>query len=412
MRYTYLYYILLAQMIYIFGSCQKINSALDAEPVQYISINLTAQSQVEGVESIEGLKVVFENFEEKYKVEQTLSDGPNHIEKLIPGLYSINISGTAESENQTYYLSGSKVNYMIIEEGDNIEIDISGATVGPLAFSEIFYSGTTPFYFRNQFYEITNNSDETVYLGGLYFANLTPGTATTTLPIWPEEDGNKYAYAERVWKIPGGTKDFPLQPGESFSIAQFAANHQLPQYSPDSPIDCSTSEFEFNMNNANFPDQPAEDMVHIFYNGHSALGTLQQYLTSVFGGAYVIFKVPEGQEYDPVNNKNLQTRNLGSTSPNLYAKIPIEYIMDAVEAGHNENMIASKRVPSVLDAGMTYVGATYNSKGVRRKKTGTRDNGTPILMDTNNSTEDFERMVTPSFRYHGQQVPTWSLADQ
>lgn len=410
MKFNHIYLCALASVLAL-ASCKKIDNAQEAKDIQYFSVNLTANSIAEGVETTDGLKVVFENFTEGYKVEQLLTSGTNKIEKLIPGTYSINISGNAEYNNKTYYLSGSKINYVIVKDNEDIEIDVNGASVGPLAFSEIFYSGTNPFYFRNQFYEITNNSDETFYLDGLYFANLVPSTATTKLPIWPAEDNGNYVYAERVWKIPGNGTQYPLEPGESFSIAQFAANHKLPQYSPSSPIDCSTSEFEFNMNNANFPDQPAPDMTHVFYNGLAGKGSLPQYLTSVFGGAYVIFSIPANVQYDPVNDKTMQTRDLGTTSASLYAKIPIKYVMDGVEAGHNENMIAAKRVASVLDAGMTYVGATYNSKGIRRKKIGTRTNGTPILQDTNNSTEDFERMVTPAFRFYEQAIPYWSSAN-
>lgn len=403
-------YIIGFSLIMFLISCKKIDSANEAKDIQYMSVNLTAESIVEGVETVEGLKVTFENFAEGYKIEQTLKNGTNKIDKLIPGLYSIIISGVTTVDGDDFYLSGSKINHLIIQNDENIDINVNGASVGPLAFSEVFFAGTNPFYFRNQFYEITNNSNETVYLDGLYFANLTPSTATTTLPVWPAEDAGNYVYAERIWQIPGNGTDYPLAPGESFSIAQFAANHKLPQYSPDSPIDCSTSEFEFNMNNANFPDQPATDMKHIFYNGLAGKGSLPQYLTSVFGGAFVIFKPKDNALYDPVNNPQLKTRNLGSTSTSLFAKIPITYIIDAIECGHNENMIAAKRVASVVDAGMTYVGATYNSKGVRRKKIGSRENGTPILQDTNNSTEDFERMVTPTFRFHQEAIPFWSSA--
>lgn len=76
---------------------------------------------------------------------------------------------------------------------------------------------------------------------------------------------------------------------ESCIISQFAANHQLDIYNPQSPIDGSSSEFEFNMNNPNFPDQAAYDMQHVFYQGKAEMGSIPQYLTSVFGGAYVIF---------------------------------------------------------------------------------------------------------------------------
>lgn len=70
-----------------------------------------------------------------------------------------------------------------------------------------------------------------------------------------------------MWKFPGNGTEYPLAPGESCIISQFAANHQLDIYNPQSPIDGSSSEFEFNMNNPNFPDQAAYDMQHVFYQG-------------------------------------------------------------------------------------------------------------------------------------------------
>lgn len=394
----------------ISSACSRIDNGLDTDDIAYMSLNVTANPASAGIQTTEGLKIVLENFSEGYRIEHTMTEGVNRIEKLIPGTYSINITGNVEQDGKTYYLNGSKVNYLVVKDNESISIDVNGASVGPLAFSELFYAGTEPFYFRNQFYEIINNSDETVYLDGLHFANLVPGAATTNLPVWPEEDAGQYVYAERIWKIPGSGREYPLAPGESFSIAQFAANHKLAQYNPKSPIDCSTSEFEFNMNNANFPDQPAADMQHVFYNGLAGKGSLPQYLTSVMGGAYVIFRIPEGKAYDPVGNKALQTRNLATTSATLYAKIPLDFVMDAVECGQNENMITAKRVASVLDAGMTYVGASYNSKGVRRKTSGKNAAGLPILQDTNNSTEDFERSVTPQFRFFGEGIPSWSSA--
>ena len=109
-------------------------------------------------------------------------------------------------------------------------------------------------------------------------------------------------------EIPGNGTDYPLQPGESCVIAQFAANHKLEIYNPTSPVDCSIAEFEFNMNNANYPDQPAFDMEHVYYNGNSTM-TGMQYLTSVFGTGYVIFRIPEEDVWDPVADTSLQAKN-------------------------------------------------------------------------------------------------------
>lgn len=392
----------------LFVACKRLDNVTGVEKVGNYSVSIEAPSTIPGITSTEGLKIVFENFAEGFRSEHVLGDKNTNIEGLIPGLYSINISGRVENEDgDAFYVSGSKINYAITTNQELINIPVSGLKISPLIFSEIFFAGTAPSYFRNQFYEIYNNSDKLIYLDGVYFANLAPITATTTLPLWPATDGDKYVYADRIWKVPGNGSDYPLQPGESFIISQFAANHQLPIYNPASPLDATSSEFEFNMNNANFPDQPAVDMVHVYVNG-SAVMTGVQYLTSVFGPAIVIFRVPEGYTYDPANDTDLQTRDLATTRATLYGKIPISYILDAVESGHNENMINAKRVASVLDAGMTYVGATYNSKSVARKVIATNDDGTPILMDTNNSTDDFERGLVPQFRRHGSKMPSWN----
>lgn len=188
---------------------------------------------------------------------QTTDDAITQIENIIPGIYTISISGTGiDSEGNEYYLNGNLVNKALYEGIKTLEITLRGLKVSPLVFKEIYYAGSrTPLdgvYFRDQFYEIYNNSAETIYLDGIYFANLTPGKATTLLPIWPEEDGDNYAYAERVWKFPGNGTEYPLASGESCVISQFAVNHKLEQYNPNSPVDCSSSDFEFNMDNPKF----------------------------------------------------------------------------------------------------------------------------------------------------------------
>lgn len=103
----------------------------------------------------------------------------------------------------------------------------------PLVF-KIFYSGATKFYFRNQFYRLYNNSEEVFYLDGLCPAyKLTPIKPLSS--IWPEED--KEVYTERLWRIPGSGTDYPLSPGESCIISQFAAKPSASIYNPDSPVD-------------------------------------------------------------------------------------------------------------------------------------------------------------------------------
>lgn len=404
-------------LVFLSTSCTSFEQAAEAEEVKAIAVTVKVSSAVSGIDSLEGLVVVFEDVKYGTRKEAVLTGNETRITGVTAGMNNIKITGKAIADNGDIYLMSIKGsganNFLLTKEEEYFEFDITGLRENHLLFKEIYFAGsrtaTNSSYFRDQFYEVYNNSpEEVIYLDGVYFANLTPSTATAKLPVWPETDGDRYAYAERVWKFPGNGTDYPLQPGESCIIAQYAVNHQVPLYNPNSPVNCASAEFEFNMGHPNFPDQPAVNMLHIFNDGEAVVGSLAQYLTSVFGGAYVLFKPLSGEEYDPVLNPELKTQDLSVTRTTLYAKIPVDYIIDAVEAGHDENKLNAKRVPSVLDAGMTYVGTSYNGLGVARKLADRREDGTPILQDTNNSTEDFERGVVPVFRRYEAKKPVWS----
>jgi hypothetical protein len=111
----------------------------------------------------------------------------------------------------------------------------------------------------------------------------------------------------------------------------------------------------------------------------------------------------------------MSTRDLSTNKATLYAKIPIRYVLDAVEGVDNESKMNSKRLPGVLDAGITWVGASYNGLSVSRKlsldengDTIKYENGAYIYQDTNNSTDDFERGLQPIIRRHNAGIPAWN----
>lgn len=364
----------------------------------------------------EELTVKMENFSEGISIVKEIPYTPGKalvIDSVIPGIYSITVSGKATDDNRDeYFFKGNKVNEPLVM-ASTVEIDVSGLVAGKMKIIQMYYCGSkTPNntnYFRDQFYEFYNNTEsETFYMDDIYIAYLFPtSTSLSSKPVWPAEDGEKYVYAQQIWKFPGSGTDYPLGPGESCVVSQFAANHRLSLYNPDSPVDCSISEFEFNCNNTSFPDQPAYDMEIVFYNGKK-LYTMPQVLWTVMGPAIAIFKIPEGESYDPVNDLTMQTKDLGSTSKTLHAKIPRQWLLDAIEVGENADAVVGKRIPAVLDAGMAYIGGTYLSLGIHRKVESTRENGDPIFMDTNNSTEDFDMGVTPEIRKYKTKMPSWN----
>ena len=413
-------YQLIISTCLILSACNSFNDLEGVKEIAPISVDVALDFNTDQVTEIKGLTIKFDNYDEDLHYEKPVSGHQVEMNDILPGIYTVNVSGTGiDANGNEYYLNGSVVNQAIFQEGSLLSLTIKGLKISPLVFKEIYYAcSRTPLnkpYIYEQFYEVYNNSSSMLYLDGIHFANLYPDKSSTNLPLWPEEDGDNYVYALRVWKFPGNGTDYPLQPGESCVIAQFAVNHQLEIYNPASPVDNSSADFEFYMDNTNYTNAPAPDMEHIFYNGKAEKGTLKQYLTTVFGGAYVAFQIPEGETWDPVNDPNMQTRDLSTTKATLYAKIPIRYVLDAVEAIDNESKTNSKRLPSVLDAGITWVGATYNGLGVCRKPSlddnGNpiqRENGAYIYQDTNNSADDFERGVTPVLRRNNAGMPEWN----
>ena len=413
-------YLLIISTCLTLSACNSFNDLEGVKEIAPISVDVALDFNTDQVTEIKNLTVKFDNYDEDLHYEKPVSGHQVEMNDILPGIYTVNVSGTGiDADGNEYYLNGSVVNHAIFQEGSLLSLTIKGLKISPLVFKEIYYAcSRTPLnkpYIYEQFYEVYNNSSSMLYLDGIHFANLYPDKSSTNLPLWPEEDGDNYVYALRVWKFPGNGTDYPLQPRESCVIAQFAVNHQLEIYNPASPVDNSSADFEFYMDNTNYTNAPAPDMEHIFYNGKAEKGTLKQYLTIVFGGAYVAFQIPEGETWDPVNDPNMQTRDLSTTKATLYAKIPIRYVLDAVEAIDNESKTNSKRLPSVLDAGITWVGATYNGLGVCRKPSlddnGNpiqRENGAYIYQDTNNSADDFERGVTPVLRRNNAGMPEWN----
>lgn len=404
-------------------SCDQFDEVTGARPVKGVDVVVDLSTAVGGSAAGDlmfgdNMVVKFNNYAEGLEYVKTFSGHQCSLENIVPGLYSVNISGKAsDSEGTEYILSGSLTSYPIdnpVVEGMpvSIQVDMQGSVKGDLVISEVYFCGSKPVnafsYFRDQFYEIANNTNEVQYLDGLHFGHTEAISFDKTRPIWPESDGGKYIYLDRVWKIPGNGTDYPLQPGESAVIAQFAANHKLEIYNPTSPVDCSTAEFEFNMNNANYPDQPAVDMVHVFYDG-SATMTGMQYLTSVFGTGYVIFRIPEGENWNPVTDTSLQAKNAADSWSDIYAKVPLDYVVDVVEGIRNESYVDAKNIPAVLDAGFVTIGDTYRGLSVARKRdTETMATGGAILyQDTNNSTEDFECGVVPVLHRYSK-MPSWN----
>lgn len=391
-----------------FSSCAQFDEIAESERVANVSAKVVVNTTLgEGVPAPETYTVKFNNYTEGFElVETTDASGIVNTESLIPGIYSITVSAEVAHNGSVYNFNGNLVNVNILNNGQSLTVDVNASKSGALVLKEIFYCGSkTPSggsYFRDQFYEVYNNSDMVQYVDGMCIGNMLPALATANLPVWPDEFASSHVFFATIWQLPGtpGEKNFPLQPGESIIIAQMADNHQREALNPGSPVNLIGAEFEAYLQSTSLiKDNPAINMNLAFWPSPS-----KQWLVTVFGGAYAIF-FPEA----PID-RNTYITPVGQTTK--AKEIPIDWIVDAVELVNDETKIKLKRVPAVLDAGATTVGGTYVNKSVCRKVKETVQNpdGSSRVKyyDTNNTSEDFYVTEIPMIHRDGAKSPSWN----
>lgn len=395
--YKLLFFTVLA--IFITSSCQQFEEASKIGEVESLSASLTVNLNLGSAPTPDILNVRFINYGERYEINSVMEPGGTvTISDIIPGIYTITVTSEKAQDGFTYNYSGNLVNLDIVTNNKQITVNVGASKSGALVFKEVYYCGSrTPTggsYFRDQFYEIYNNSETVQNVRGMAIALLYPNTATANLPTWPISDADQYVFASQIWQVPDN-QDYPVQPGESIIIAQMADNHQKSSLNPNSPVNLLSAEFETLVNTtAIILDNPAINMRMSFWPSPTP-----QWLTTVFGGVFAIYFPTE--PIDPalfISPVGLTTRTY---------KIPIEEVVDALELVGNANQVQLKRLPAVLDAGAATVGGTYLGVSVARKVKETVD-GRVILYDTNNSSEDFEVMNPPVIRRYGATAPSWN----
>lgn len=367
--------------------------------------------------STEGLDVTFTN-QKTAEVYHGTTDSEGIVTMYVdPGVYSIAASGIAEFNGSDYLINGAINSISLVKDISREEAKASKdrivtrpAKVGSLMISEIYYCGSKhpedSTHFRDQTYRIYNNGDEVEYLDGVCFAQINTQNPSVTVPTYPEEDGlGNYVYAWLVWQIPGSGTDYPLQPGESVVLVQEAADHTVINRAS---FDNSGATWECNSGNLERDHEMVPNIPYIYW----AKPNKSQWNCGVQGPAFVIFRPATGvtldADYYKQDGPNVILQTNDKYGENFTARIPADWVLDAVEAMGNMQQMDRKRIPTYMDAGITSTGATYATTALCRKVVSTREDGTPIYQDTNNSTNDFEPQTELMLRRHGEKAPAWS----
>lgn len=397
---------LLLAICFSFVSCSDDKN--DATTTSSAVINLEMPMTIQDG-TLHNVKIIFTNKStaQTYtieKVEKTANGYTATIENLPIGSYSVVAVGTAnfsiDGQQTTTEVKATNENVNIVENqsGNTIKL-LFNVFTGKEGFviSEIFFRGTSRdgsnVYNRDQYFKITNNSDQTLYADSIIimesaFRNDNPQTYLKDL----RNDG--FA-ANAIYMIPGNGNDVPVKPGESLLIALNAKDHKAVS---STSFDLSKADFEFydeskvSIKDENNPSVKNLDKWYCY--------TQSFFILNMHGNnAYAIAKIRGTKEnflknntydaqYYAVNGKLMTT--------NAYF-IPNAWIIDAVNLSYKDNDHQWRVMSILLDKGYTYCSDNKNDKsGIGTAVVRKIANGK--YADTNNSTEDFTPKATPTVK--------------
>ena len=374
-----------------------------------ISINVRvdeAKIAAAGIPSPESYEVKISNFATGSVIETTTENGLATATGIVPGVYTVTVSGSQNQGGFIYTIAGSESNASLLADGDEVTVKVDAVKEAALVFKEIYYTGVKDFYFRDQFYEIYNNSTEVVYADSLCIAETIFASYDKSIIYeWPIENADQYVFVKVVWQIQGDGHSYPIKPGESFVISQWATNHKAESLSKGvSPVDLTGAEFEAIEKESTAPsglvltDNPAINMKKVIQAGYA----MPQWLTSVSGSQYIIFKPSK-----PLKNEDFITATNADYN-GVGREVLISDVIDAVQTVSDETGMNVLGLPKVLDAGAIWCSGQYVGESIARKIKETRPDGTKVYQDSNNTTNDFEVKKDPQLRRYDAKVPSWN----
>lgn len=374
-----------------------------------ISINVKVDETkiaAAGITSPESYEVKISNFATGSVIETTTENGLATATGIVPGVYTVTVSGSQNQGGFIYTIAGSESNASLLADGDEVTVKVDAVKEAALVFKEIYYTGVKDFYFRDQFYEIYNNSTEVVYADNLCIAETIFASYDKSIIYeWPIENADQYVFVKVVWQIQGDGHSYPIKPGESFVISQWATNHKAESLSKGvSPVDLTGAEFEAIEKESTAPsglvltDNPAINMKKVIQAGYA----MPQWLTSVSGSQYIIFKPSK-----PLKNEDFITATNADYN-GVGREVLISDVIDAVQTVSDETGMNVLGLPKVLDAGAIWCSGQYVGESIARKIKETRPDGTKVYQDSNNTTNDFEVKKDPQVRRYDAKVPSWN----
>lgn len=306
----------------------------------------------------------------------------------------------------------------------NVSVDQSWRDVEPgeILIEEVYFTGTplpstgkTNTRNVDQYFKLTNNTDELLYADRILIIESKNANAGSTWKVFKDPIVEQYCEAGVVMCVPGNGTDVPLQPGESLIIASnglnfkegYSANKNMTvEMNPDG-LDLSKANFEWFTQSTNstmdvdVPEVPNMDIWFAYtlsiLNLHDR--GFQSY--AIAQAPVTMTKEAFLEEYNWAGAEYVNHTLAGEFEQTLTLayKVPNEWVIDAV-ACTVPSIVNTRQFSELLCTGWTWASPQDIDQDAQRyghsvlRKRG--DDGK--LIDTNNASNDFTPNSIPSLR--------------
>ena len=348
-------------------------------------------------------------------VEKTAKTDENGIaifEGCMPDVYDISSYKELTGEEYTEktgtpgsaegYIVTATLNEQLFDEAREqtpVEVESSVAIKNSIVISKIYSSGSkyngNKNYMAGRYIELYNQSSQTANIAGMYIGLLeSTGNSNRVYTLEelkkdPSINGTMVV-VKQVYRIPTD-KEYLVEGGKSIVITNSAVDH----------TQTAQNQFEADLSNADFEVVDYND--NLEHNDNVVKLSREFYAISSLKGMNLMQGGPCGIilfETDEDISTWPTTYGYGKTSGSMvYLLVPNSTIKDGVDFIKNTTTgpnLSTKRLYDEIDAGCTHIEAVagYTGEVVYRKTARVSPDGRKILMDTNNSSNDFKVSTT------------------
>lgn len=394
-RFSVVFFLLCCGLTAMFTSCIDYDDATK-EISAHIQLNLPAEFA--NGKDLAGHEIMMQH-DGKVIIATTDAQGIATFPDLIPDVYDIScsweMSGDEFQQMTQHELNGGtsctisgSLNSQLIREEQTIQLTTNLSINRDIIIGKIYYAGSKDNNKRNympgKYIELYNNGNSAVDVSGYYIGLVeAESTQAYTLDNLHEAFADSVVLLKQVFRIPTD-KPFMVQPGGTVLIVNSAADHTD---NNDMENDLTDADFEAKDNSGKTQNNPYTPAMELTYTMNASIS----YMNLVQSGpcSVVIFRTDENVAAWPL------TYPYGKSSGSQWLLLPKRHIIDGVEVLANKATgidVSTKRLYQEIDAGYTNIEAKSGWTGeivYRRTADKRGTDGHKILVDTNNSSNDF-----------------------